>query len=100
MSNAFTLPNFFKLFLDFDRQNEIDDSRPNWDQQGFIDTQRQSRGEIHESFDPQEYPHHDNEAHHYPEDEPSDVTEQIVPVFLISFLASMVNSLFLFKSGI
>ena len=99
ISYAFTLPNFFKLFLDFDGRNEIDDSRQNWDQQhGFIDTQRQSRGEIHESFVTQGYPHQDNEAHHYAEHEPSDVKEQILPVFLIAFFASIVNSLFLFKS--
>ena len=99
MSNAFTLPNFLSFFLDFDDQNKIDDSSQKWNQQnGFIDTQRQSRGGSHESFDPQGYPHHDNEAHHYAEHEPSDVKEQILPVFLIAFFASIVNSLFLFKS--
>ena len=103
ISNAFTLPNFLSFFLDFDDQNKIDDSSQKWDHQnGFIDTQRQSRGGSHESFDPQGlsgYPHQDTEAHHYAEDEPSDVTEHILPVFLIAFFASIVNSMFLFKSA-
>ena len=100
ISNAFTLPNFLSFFLDFDDQNKIEDSSQEWDHKhGFIDTQRQSRGGSHESFDPQGYPHQDTEAHHYAEDEPSDVTEHIVPVFLIAFFASIVNSLFLFKSA-
>ena len=103
ISTALTLPNFFSFFLDFDEQNKIDDSSQKWDHQnGFIDTQRQSRGGNHESFDPQGlsgYSHQGSEAHHDAEDESSDVTEQILPVFLITFFASIVNSLFLFKSA-
>ena len=99
ISTALTLPNFFSFFLDFDEQNKIDDSSQKWDHQnGFIDTQRQSRGDSHASFH-QGYPQQDTEAHHYAEDETSDVTEHILPVFLIAFCASIVNSLFLFKSA-
>ena len=99
ISNAFTLPNFLSFFLDFDDQNKVDDSSQEWDHQnGFIDTQRQSRGDSHASFH-QGYPQQDTEAHHYAEDETSDVTEHILPVFLIAFFASIVNSMFLFKSA-
>ena len=66
---------------------------------GLLILKDKSRGGSHESFDPQGYPHQDTEAHHYAEDEPSDVTEHILPVFLIAFFASIVNSMFLFKSA-
>ena len=98
--NALTIPNFFNWFLDFDDHNEIDDSSQKWDPYGSYDgTQRQSRGG-YQSLDTQElsgYQH--SEAHHYAEDAPSDVTDHILPVFLIAFCASIVNSLFLFKSA-
>ena len=101
--NAFTIPNFFNWFLDFDDQNEIDSSSQNRDLHGFRDTQRQSRGGGHQSFDTQGlsgYQHQHIEGHHYAdaEDAPSDLTDHILPVFLIAFCASIVNSLFLFKS--
>ena len=102
ISNAFTLPNFFNLFLNFDNHNEIEDSSQNWDKHGFIDTQRQSRGESHESYDTEGlsgYQHQDTKTHHYAEDDPSNVTEHILPVFLIAFFASIANSLFLSKSA-
>ena len=89
-NNAFKLPKFFSWFLEFDDQNEIEESGHG------LNTQRQSRGETHESFDNQAFKHQDIGAHHYAEDEPSDVTEHILPVFLIAFGASRVNSLFLF----
>ena len=101
--NAFTIPNFFNWFLDFEDQNEIDNSSQNWDLHGSRDTQRQSRGGGHQSFDTQGlsgYQHQHIEGHHYAdaEDAPSDLTDHILPVFLIAFCASIVNSLFLFKS--
>ena len=69
---------------------------------GLLILKDKSRGGSHESFDPQGlsgYPHHDTEAHQYTEDETSDGTEHILPVFLIAFFASIVNSMFLFKSA-
>ena len=100
--NAFTIPNFFNWFLDFDDQNKIDNSSRNRDLDGSTDSQRQSRGGGHESFDTHGLSgyQHQHEGHHYAvaEDAPSDLTDHILPVFLIAFCASIVNSLFLFKS--
>ena len=97
--NALTIPNLFNWFLDFDDHNEIDDSSQKWDPYGSYDgTQRQSRGDYQSQNTQELSGYQQSEAHHYAEDEPSDIKEHILPVFLIAFCASIVNSLFLFKS--
>ena len=99
--NALTIPNLFNLFLDLNDYNEIDDLSQNWDLYGSFDgIQRQSRGGGYQSLNTQGLSgYQQSEAQHYAEDEPSDVTEHILPVFLIAFCASIINTLFLFKSA-
>ena len=100
--NALTIPNFFNWFLDFDDHNEIDDSSQKLDPYGSYDgTQRQSRGDYHShiTHELSGYQHSEAPHYHYAEDDNSDVTDHILPVFLIAFCASIVKSLFLFKSA-
>ena len=91
--HAFTIPNLFNWVLDFIDHNEINESSQNRDPRG------QSRRGGYQSLNTLS-DYQQSEAHHYTEDGPFDVTEHILPVFLIAFCASIVNSLFLFESGI
>ena len=98
--NAFTIPDFFNWILDFDDQNEIDNSIQNWDLYGSQETQGQSRG--YELFDNQGlsgYQHQHTEGHLQAEDEPSDVIDHILPAFLVAFCTTIINNLLLLKSA-